>query len=91
MGKVEGSDGIFGWRDREVGGEGEVSRGREDRESSAYTVHDGDQVGQSEVSTMAKRVADVAEGGNWSYVEVFRLTDGQSRSRRKMWSALSCN
>ena len=56
MGEVEDTD-SFGRRwSGEVGGEDEVSGGRQDREGAAYAVHYGYHIGQTKVPADSARV-----------------------------------
>ena len=50
MGEVEGLGGVVRDGEGDVGGHGEESGGCHDREDTADTVHDGDHIGQSEIS-----------------------------------------
>lgn len=50
MGKVKCFESVVGDGKGDVGGHGEVSGGCHDGKDTADTVHDGDHIGQSEVS-----------------------------------------
>lgn len=54
MSEIERAQGGFrGWT-REVGRHGEVTSGRQDRQSSTDSIHDSDEIGKAEVAACCK-------------------------------------
>jgi len=63
VGKVKGLDSVVRDGKRDVGGHGEISGGCHDGKDSTDTVHDGDHIGQSEVSaSQPKSMRAISEG-----------------------------